>query len=241
MTPIEERTSVHRDKLIRRVGKRGIKSVLDLPYENYLRTALWAAIRDWVVESQSGKCGICDLKAAEVHHHDYDEATMLGERSDGLVGLCARCHHLVEFDETGNKRISLLEKRAIFKVLVFDFSCLAQEGFQITIEKEKLTVKLEYVGRKEFLKFANCSSMAYAFIIRQLLTSEMLVPMPLGRDKLHQKSGVVVSLRESAVKLAAIWATPTNIQIKSTKVCVYPFEESLRLFVESQPFVRICA
>lgn len=107
MLPLEEHTSIHREKCIRRIEKRGAKSVFDIPYESYLRTVLWASIRDWVVESQSGKCAICDHAAAEVHHHDYDEATLLGLRSSGLVGLCARCHDLVEFDEARAKRRSL--------------------------------------------------------------------------------------------------------------------------------------
>jgi hypothetical protein len=224
---------------MRRIRKRGIKSVSDLPYENYLRTTLWIAIRDWVVESQSGKCAVCNQKAAEVHHHDYDESTMLGKRSDGLVGLCARCHRLVEFDEDCSKRVSLPEKRVAYENLVSEFAWLVQEGFQVTVERAKLTILLKYVGQKEFLKFMHCSSMAYAFIIEQFLRSEMAFPMPLGREKLQQKSGIVITLRESAVKLAAIWATSTSIQIKLTKACVYPFEEGLRGFLERQPLVRI--
>ena len=239
MPSLEEHTSAHRDKFIRRIGKQGIKSVFDLPYENYLRTALWLAIRDWVVESQSGKCAVCNHKAAEVHHHDYDESTMLGVRSDGLVGLCARCHGLVEFDEDRKKRVSLPEKRVAFEILVSDFACLVQEGFQVTIERAKLTIGLKYVGQEEFLKFMHCSSIAYDFIIEQLLRSEMALPMPLGREKLQQKSGIVVALRESAVKLAAIKATSTSIQIKLTKACTYPFEEGLRGFLARQPLVRV--
>ena len=239
MPSLKEHTSAHRDKFIRRIEKRGIKSVFDLPYESYLRTTLWIAIRDWVVESQSGQCAVCNRKAAEVHHHDYDESTMLGERSNGLVGLCARCHGLVEFDEDRKKRVSLLEKRDAFETLVSEFACLVREGFQVTVERAKLTINLEYVGQREFLKFMQCSSMAYDFIIDQFLQSEMALPMPLGREKLRQKSGVVVTLRESAVKLAAIRATSTSIQIKLTKACIYPFEESLRSFLERQPLVRV--
>jgi hypothetical protein len=214
-------------------------SVFDVPYENYLRTVLWKEIRDWVVESQSGKCAICDGRAAEVHHHDYDEATLLGLRSSGLVGLCARCHELIEFDEARTKRVSLDDKRAVFKKLAFDFDCLRQEGFRVTIEKSKLMINIEYVGNKDFLKFMGCSSMVYNFIVYQLPWRDIKYPLPLDREKLQQKSGVMMSLRDSGQKIAAIKATPINIQIKLTKICDYPFEESLRAFLELQPLVKV--
>jgi hypothetical protein len=118
MSTLEEHTSAHREKFIRRIEKQGVTSASEILYENYLRTVLWTAIRDWVVESQSGKCAICDDEATEVHHHDYDEATMLGLRSSELVGLCARCHTLIEFDVTHTKRMSLQDKRAVFDRLV---------------------------------------------------------------------------------------------------------------------------
>ena len=239
MLPLEEHTSAHREKFLRRIKKQGAESVFDIPYENYLRTVLWTAIRDWVVESQSGKCAICDRSAEEVHHHDYDEATLLGQRSSGLVGLCARCHELIEFDEARTKRVSLGEKRAVFEKLAFEFTCLRQEGFRVTIERSKLTINLEYVGKDDFLKFIECSSLAYGFITNRSLRPEMKFPLPLGREKLQQKSGVVLSLRESGRKMAAIKATPKYIQIKMTKTCVYPFEESLRAFLGLEPLVKV--
>ena len=161
MLPLEEHTSAHREKFIRRIKKQCAESVFDIPYKSYLRTVLWNAIRDWVVESQSGKCAICDHSAEEVHHHDYDETTLLGLRSSGLVGLCARCHELIEFDEARTKRVSLDDKRAIFEKLASEFTLLKQEGFRVTIERSKLTINLEYVGNKDFLKFIECSSLAY--------------------------------------------------------------------------------
>jgi hypothetical protein len=239
MSPLEEHTSAHREKFIRRIEKQGAKSVFDIPYENYLRTVLWTAIRDWVVESQSGKCAICDHKATEVHHHDYDEATLLGQRSSGLVGLCARCHELIEFDESRTKRESLQDKRAVFEKLASEFGRLKQEGFRVTVESLKLTINLDFVGNEDFLKFIECSSLAYRFIINPSLRREMKFPLPLGREKLQQNSGVVISLRESGKKMAAIKATPTSIQIKLTKTCVYPFEESLRAFLELDPFIKV--
>ena len=243
MSPLEVHTSAHREKFIRRIEKQGAESVFDIPYENYLRTVLWTAIRDWVVESQSGKCAICDHSATEVHHHDYDEATMLGQRSSGLVGLCARCHELIEFDEAHTKRVSLDDKRAVFEKLVSEFTRLKQEGFRVTVERLKLTINLEYVGNEDFLKFIECSCLADNFISHCFLSDwaiirEIKVPLPLI-EKLQQKSGVVLSLRESGKKMAAIKATPTNIQIKLTKTCAYPFEENLRAFLELEPLVKV--
>jgi len=135
--------------------------------------------------------------------------------------------------------VSLSDKRVVYDRLVSEFVCLKQEGFSVTVERSKLAINLEYVGNKEFLKFIHCSSLAYAFIIKQFLRSEMTFPLPFGREKLKQKSGVVLSLRESAKKMAVIKATPTSIQIKLTKACIYPFEESLRTFLEVEPFVKV--
>lgn len=238
MPPLEEHTSAHREKFIRRIEKQGAASVFDIPYKKYLRTVLWTSIRDWVIEEQSGKCAICDRAAKEVHHHDYNEATLLGLRSNGLVGLCARCHELIEFDEAQAKRTSLDDKRAVFEKLASEFVCLKQEGFRVTLERSKLTINLRYVGSEDFLKFIKCSSLAYSFIIYQL-RCELKFPLPLGREKLQQKSGVVLSLRESGKKVAAIKATPTSIEIKLTKTCVFPFEESLRSFLELEPLIKI--
>lgn len=129
--------------------------------------------------------------------------------------------------------------RAVFERLVSEFNDLRQEGFRVTIERLKLTISLEYVGNEAFLKFMHCSSLAYEFIIKQFLRSEMTFPLPFGREKLQQKSGVVLSLRESSKKMATIKATPTSIQIKLTKTCAYPFEEYLRAFLELEPFIKV--
>lgn len=239
MSPLEEHTSAYRENFIRRIEKQGAKSVSDIPYESYLRTVLWRAIRDWVIESQSGKCAICDQGAAEVHHHDYDEATLLGQRSSGLVGLCARCHEFIEFDDARMKRVSLHDKKAVFEKLASEFTCLKQEGFRVTIERSKLAINLEYVGNKDFLKFINCSSLAYSFIIKQFSRSEITFPLPFGREKLQQKSGVVLSLRGSAKRMGAIRAAQASIEIKLTKACSFPFETSLRTFLEHEPFIKV--
>jgi hypothetical protein len=239
MSPLEEHTSAHREKFICRIEKQGAESVFDIPYENYLRTVLWTAIRDWVVESQSGKCAICDHKATEVHHHDYDEDTMLGLRSSGLVGLCAQCHKRIEFDEARTKRLSLQDKKAIFDNLVSIYTRLRQEGFRVTIKSVKLAINLEFVGNNDFLKFIECSSLAYDFIINRSLRGEMKFPLPLGWEKLEQKSGVVLSLRKSGKKMAAIKATPTSIEVKLTKACVFPFEETLRTFLDLKPLIKV--
>lgn len=169
MIPLEEHTSAHREKFLCRVKKQGSESVFDIPYENYLRTVLWTAIRDLVVESQSGKCAICGRNAEEVHHHDYDEATLLGQRSSGLVGLCARCHELIEFDEARTKRVSLGDKRAVFEKLAFEFTCLKQEGFRVSIERSKLTINLEYVGNEDFLKFIDMEQELRSYVDRSTL------------------------------------------------------------------------
>lgn len=239
MSSLEVHTSTHREKFIRRIEKQGAESVFDIPYEKYLRTVLWTAIRDWVVESQSGKCAICDHRATEVHHHDYDEATMLGLRSSGLVGLCGKCHELIEFDEARMKRVSLDDKRVVFEKLASEFTCLKHEGFRVTVERSKLTITLEYVGNEGFLKFRDCLSLADNLIRKQFRRSEITFPFRSYDERLQQKSGLVLKLHESGKKIAAIKATPKSIQIKLTKACVFPFEDRLRAFLELEPFIKV--
>ena len=209
-----------------------------MPYEQYLRSTLWRSIRDWVIDVQTGQCAVCHHKAAEVHHHDYDEETMLGKRSDGLVGLCGRCHDLIEFAEDKSKRHDLGEKRTAFEQLKAGYARFQAEGFCLRFTGVGLKMTAEYIGPHEYLRFINCSSIAYEFVVT-LPYSELAFPLPLGREKLTQKTGIRLSQRDTAKHVATVWADMEKIAVHRTKACAFPIEDRLRSFLRGVRFVRI--
>lgn len=238
MPTLDEHTLSHRNKLLRRLAKQGISSISQMPYEQYLRSTLWQLIRKWVIDAQTDQCFVCHHKAVEVHHHDYDEDTMLGERSDGLVGLCSRCHGLIEFTEDQGKRNDLGEKRAVFEQLKESYQRFQAEGFSLRFARIGLEMIAEYTGPIEYLRFVSCSSIAYEFVVR-LPYSELAFPLPLGREKLTQKTGIRLSLRDSAKHVATVWASEAKIKVRRTKACAFPIEDRFRSFLQGTRFVRL--
>ncbi len=79
-------------------------------YEEYLGSELWKSIRTAKAEAQP-TCLLCPSPTAEIHHLSYDLTTMTGGNSHRLVGLCASCHHHLEFD--GPSKRTLLEANQI--------------------------------------------------------------------------------------------------------------------------------
>lgn len=240
MLSLKEHTSTHRAKLARRLEKQGVRFISELPYDQYLRSTLWKSIRDWVVVAQAGKCSICNREAAEVHHHDYTEATMWGERSDGLVGLCPRCHDLIEFDGNRVKREALVEKRVVYEQLLETFENFKREGFPLAVKREGLTVTVEYIGKPASQQFMECISLAYGFVV-SFVRGEITFPLPFGREKFAQKTGVKLSLRSTKKHVATVWAEASCITIKHTKTCTFPLEEHLRNYLHAKPHVSIVA
>jgi hypothetical protein len=238
MPTLEEYTSTHRAKLARRLEKQSVRSISHISYDQYLRSTLWKSIREWVIAAQAGRCSICDHAAEEVHHHEYSDETMWGKRSDELVGLCPRCHHFVEFNEDRTKRVNLVEKRAVFDRLLETFQCLRREGFPLFIKRAGLNINIEYIGKPELQKFLECSSLGYGFVV-WLMQSEISVPLPLGREKLTQKTGVRLSLSSTSKHIATVWADTRSITIKRTKACTFPIETHLRTFLSEKPYVVV--
>jgi len=238
MPSLGEHTATHRSKLARRLEKQGISSIADLSYDQYLRSTLWKEIREWVINTQAGKCSICDRQAEEVHHHDYANETMWGEKSEGLVGLCSRCHDLVEFDGNRVKRESLSVKRSVFESLQSTFEDFRSEGFCLNLTQAGLSTTVNYIGNPDFLKFQECSSLAYGFVV-SFVFGELIFPLPLGREKLAQKSGVKLSLRSTKKHVATIWSDSESITIKRTKACTFPIEDHLHKFLREKPHVIV--
>jgi len=71
-------------------------------YHQYLASSLWADIRAKVL-AERPMCGVCGVKATQVHHHQYDRATLMGNCLTALEPLCRRCHEYGEFNRSGGK------------------------------------------------------------------------------------------------------------------------------------------
>lgn len=85
-----------RDVVLRRMGFQD--------YRHYLASGLWVGIRRAVMARDGGLCVCCGGRGWQVHHFRYDEATLLGERLDGMVAICGDCHRECELDESGRHR-----------------------------------------------------------------------------------------------------------------------------------------
>lgn len=81
-------------------------------YPAYLRSDLWASIRQRVLERDQHQCVLCRLKgrntktATQVHHLIYTTPVLLGHQLERLVSLCGGCHRRIELFR-GDKKTRL--------------------------------------------------------------------------------------------------------------------------------------
>jgi hypothetical protein len=97
-----ERNAADGPVLARRAG--ALKRLGYSSYTAYLASPLWAALRGQVLQA-APDCAVCARDARQVHHLDYDEETLAGNRLESLIPLCARCHRRAEF--AGRKKRTL--------------------------------------------------------------------------------------------------------------------------------------
>lgn len=72
-------------------------------YSSYLNSPRWRVIRRKVIAAAT--CACCKRRPPrQVHHLDYSEETLLGERLFGLLPVCGGCHRRIEFHSNGDKR-----------------------------------------------------------------------------------------------------------------------------------------
>lgn len=95
-----------RDYLLKTIGFNS--------YAEYLASDLWKAIRSKVLSRDRKKCLVCQERATEVHHTDYELRTLKGLNNECLKSICSICHTWIEFDNgskvslrEANSRISL--------------------------------------------------------------------------------------------------------------------------------------
>ena len=229
-------------RLLKKLGKDGIASIADLPYEFYMRTALWKKIRLWVLERDDGRCVVCGKKgssfsATEVHHRDYRESTLIGEAPEMLVSLCASCHTRVEYFDAGSRRKDLQEKDARLVELSEIHKEIVKMGMPIEYairEAHGVTnIDVVYVGPSSFLQFYSLASDAYLFCVHimRLHREKLTLPMPFGREKLLQDTGAKIITRDTRKPVATVWADHRSIRVKESKSCWFPVASELPAFL----------
>lgn len=73
-------------------------------YAEYLKSPLWASVREKVFAAKGRRCFLCTQRqATQIHHSRYQRLDMLGKRLKDLFPLCGECHREIEFDELGQK------------------------------------------------------------------------------------------------------------------------------------------
>jgi len=77
--------------------KRFSASIRRMHYEDFLRTAYWRTIRDYVVMQRQGKCVEClSSPATEVHHRSYDHHGQEHLHLADLMPVCRLCHEILQ-------------------------------------------------------------------------------------------------------------------------------------------------
>lgn len=98
-----------------------------LPYDQYLQTEHWQAMRRLALEDAGHRCLLCDADSGlDVHHRTYDRLGM--EQLRDLVVLCNACHarHHQVFDSakltaTESARIAYLEAEILAEMAGAEF------------------------------------------------------------------------------------------------------------------------
>lgn len=71
-----------------------------MPYEDYLKTPEWQAIRNVTIERANYRCQVCNAAGPlDVHHRTYERRGQ--EQPGDVIALCRQCHEL--FHASGRK------------------------------------------------------------------------------------------------------------------------------------------
>lgn len=84
-------------------------------YENYLSRVLWKRIRERILVRDKFTCKKCSGRARVVHHRSYTLEVFKGEDDEELVSVCDGCHHVIEFDDDGYRRIDREKDEVLFQ------------------------------------------------------------------------------------------------------------------------------
>lgn len=231
-------------KLLARLEKEGIRNLSDMDYQKYLRSTLWKNIREWILQRDNSQCVVCHVRKTklcevEVHHRSYEQAVLEGRDSDMLVTLCPSCHRLVEFYSDHSKRTCLKEKDVQLIKLMELHHEIECGGLPLSIDTvSPIKFNINYVGKRDFLAFYSLDSLIhhFAYHLKHKYRDILKIPMPFGREKLYQKTGIKISELSTGKEVINVRVSDGIHIVKAAKRCTLPVKDDFKQFVESQQY-----
>src|SRR5258706_3141166 len=163
-------------------------------YWKYLSSSEWRKIRKRILARDGGVCVVCETTAKEVHHHDYDEATMRGENDDSLVSLCEACHRSIEFSTSGEKRTSSREKRTIFEDRKIAYLALKKRGIDLVcsenIQRKRKIIEVSFRDRYWGEYFVEMTSILWPLICSFRKRYRLHLSRRTSLKKLYRADGI---------------------------------------------------
>lgn len=73
--------------------ERDFKNLARMPYQDFLKSKYWLALRAYVIVTRGKRCERCGCGyALQVHHLTYDFRGMDHKHIETLLVLCSKCH-----------------------------------------------------------------------------------------------------------------------------------------------------
>jgi len=238
-------------KLRARLEKQGIASVALMDYETYLRSTLWKAIQQWVLERDNFSCVICGqsklgrLLEVHVHHRSYELSTFEGRNASQLVTLCGWCHGKVEFYSSGEKRVSIQEKESEYQRLAALHRSIVENGLPLQIRKRgasgSASFSVHYVGPKGYLEFYALGSLMAELICSLYGASQGKLRLPIRRGigKRTPGTGPYIIDRTTKKIVVKTLCSEDMAEVKVSKSCSYPVQRHFMKGIQQAKYWRI--
>ena len=79
--------------------------VAQMAYQGeYLESQEWKKIKRRSLKRDGNVCARCGGRGTIVHHRSYEREVLEGKADHLLVTVCAPCHEVIHFDDSGKKR-----------------------------------------------------------------------------------------------------------------------------------------
>lgn len=253
-TKLEDYVSSDLAKLKARLRSKGIHSLQEMDYSNYLRSRLWEKIRLWVLDRDKHTCQVClsrkksSLSKFDVHHRNYDLPALEGRNCNALVTLCRQCHKKIEYHEDGERRSNLRLKEEEYQRLLLLHARIVSEGLPVSINakesKNAFSYQVKFDGPEEFTEFYSLGSLMYGFVLGFYFEhkEKYKIPLPFGSDKMYQKSGA--KIRDALTGKTRVRVTCSVEQtaiIRISKDCVEPVSDHFVQYLKKTKYWKLAS
>ena len=142
------KSALKRDRIMREALEESMYAHRQLgfpSYAIYLKSELWASIRQRVFERDGNSCVLCQRHASCAHHRSYDIETMSGRDISMIMSLCGHCHGRIECDEHGLKRTRREVEELLAHVMENGWRGVAKSGQSQAIKFNEPDTHLEKI------------------------------------------------------------------------------------------------